>query len=214
MFVLYFLARRQWRAAMTSVASFFVVTGIGVLCASRDSHEYWTKMVFDTGRIGPLVFAGNQSLNGFLYRARLTGSAEHNAWLALAAVAGIVGVIAIFRAARAGRQLLALSLTACTTLLVSPVSWSHHWVWAAPIVLTGLLAAYRARNRVALGLFGGGLVIFLASPQWWFPATQNREMHWAWWEQAIGSAYVWAALGALVAVALGYAPSLLPADPQ
>lgn len=214
MFVLYFAARRQWRAAATSVVSFLAVTGLGALCAPHDSHEYWTTMVFDTGRIGPLVFAGNQSLNGFLFRTHLTGNAEHDVWLALAAVVGVVGLVAIFRAARAGRQLLTLSLTACTTLLVSPVSWSHHWVWAAPIVLTGLMAAYRARNRTALALFGGGLTLFLASPQWWFPATQNRELHWAWWEQVIGSAYVWAALGALVAVALGYAPSLLAADPQ
>lgn len=213
-FVLYFAARRQWRAAATSVASFFLVTGVGVACAPHDSHEYWTTMVFDTGRIGPLMFAGNQSLNGFLYRARLTGNAEYDAWLAVAAIVGIIGVIAVFRAARAGRQLLALSLTACTTLLLSPVSWSHHWVWAAPVVLTGLLAAYRARNRAALALFGAGLVIFLASPQWWFPATQSRELHWAWWEQVIGSAYVWSALAALLAVALGYAPRLLPADPQ
>ncbi|HZP50921.1 glycosyltransferase 87 family protein [Actinocrinis sp.] len=213
-FVLYFVARRQWRAAITSIASFFVVTGLGVLCAPQDSHEYWTKMVFDTGRIGPLVFAGNQSLNGFLYRTHLTGNAEHDVWLVVATMVGIVGVVAVFRAARANRQLLALSLTACTTLLLSPVSWSHHWVWAAPIVLTGLLAAYRARNRAALALFGGGLILFLSSPQWWFPGTENREMHWAWWEQAIGSAYVWAALGALIAVAVGYAPSLLPADPQ
>jgi alpha-1,2-mannosyltransferase len=161
-----------------------------------------------------MAFAGNQSLNGILYRARLTGNAEHDAWLAGAALVGIVGLIAIFRAARAGRQLLALSLTACTTLLISPVSWSHHWVWSVPIVLTGLLAAYRAGNRAMLALFGGGLVLFLASPQWWFPGTENREMRWAWWEQVIGSAYVWAALGALVVVALGHAPRLLPADPQ
>ena len=213
-FVLYFVARRQWRAASTAVASFLVFTGLGALCAPHDSHEYWTKMVFDTGRIGPMAFAGNQSLNGILYRARLTGNAEHDAWLAGAAVVGIVGLIAIFRAARAGRQLLALSLTACTTLLISPVSWSHHWVWSVPIVLTGLLAAYRAGNRAMLALFGGGLVLFLASPQWWFPGTENREMRWAWWEQVIGSAYVWAALGALVVVALGHAPRLLPADPQ
>jgi alpha-1,2-mannosyltransferase len=213
-FVLYFVARRQWRAASTAVASFLVFTGLGALCAPHDSHEYWTKMVFDTGRIGPMAFAGNQSLNGILYRARLTGNAEHDAWLAGAALVGIVGLIAIFRAARAGRQLLALSLTACTTLLISPVSWSHHWVWSVPIVLTGLLAAYRAGNRAMLALFGGGLVLFLASPQWWFPGTENREMRWAWWEQVIGSAYVWAALGALVVVALGHAPRLLPADPQ
>ncbi|MGH3415086.1 MAG: glycosyltransferase 87 family protein [Actinocrinis sp.] len=210
-FVVYFVARRQWRAAITSLVSFFVVSGIGALVAPHDSTRYWTKMVFDTGRIGPLVFAGNQSINGFLYRTRLTGTAEHDAWLAVGFVVGVIGLIAIFRAARAGRQILTLSLTACTSLLVSPVSWSHHWVWAAPIVLTGVLAAHRSHNRKSLALFYGGLVLFISSPQWWFPGTNNREMRWAWWEQLIGSAYVWAALAVLIAMALGYAPDLLPA---
>jgi len=213
-FVLYFLARRQWRAAATSAASFLAVTGLGALLAPHDSYEYWTKMVFDTGRIGPLVFAGNQSLNGFLLRTRMTGQAEHDAWLAFAAVAAVVGTIAVVRAARAQRPLLTLGLTACTTLLISPVSWSHHWVWAAPIMLTAVVASYRARNRRALAFSCAGLALFLASPQWWFPTTENRELHWAWWEQLIGSAYVWAALGVLVAAALGYAPTLSPPDGQ
>ncbi|HEV2346330.1 MAG TPA: glycosyltransferase family 87 protein, partial [Actinocrinis sp.] len=47
-FVLYFLARRQWRAAATTVVSFFAVTGIGALSAPHDSVSYWTKMVFQT----------------------------------------------------------------------------------------------------------------------------------------------------------------------
>ena len=215
-FVLYFVARRQWRAAATTALSFVVVTGIGALLAPQDSVRYWTKMVFDTGRIGPLAFAGNQSLNGVLYRAHLTGSAEQAAWFAAALAVGAIALVAVSRAARAGRPLLALGLTACTELLVSPVSWSHHWVWAAPILLTALLAAYRARerNRRALALSAAGLALFLASPQWWFPGTQGRELHWGWWEQVLGSAYVWAALGVLIASALGYAPNLLPADSQ
>jgi alpha-1,2-mannosyltransferase len=213
-FVLYFVARRQWRAAATTALSFVAVTGIGALLAPHDSARYWTKMVFDTGRIGPLAFAGNQSLNGVLYRTHLTGSAEQAAWLAAAVLIGVVGLIAVSRAARANRPLLALSLTACTALLVSPVSWSHHWVWAAPILLTAVLAAYRARNRRALALSAAGLALFLASPQWWFPDTAGRELHWGWWEQLIGSAYVWVALGVLVVSALGYAPNLLPADSQ
>jgi alpha-1,2-mannosyltransferase len=213
-FVLYFVARRQWRAAATTALSFVAVTGIGALAAPHDSVRYWTKMVFDTGRIGPLAFAGNQSLNGVLYRAHLTGAAEQAAWFAAAVVIGVLGLLAISRVARANRPLLALGLTACTALLVSPVSWSHHWVWAAPFLLTGVLAAYRARNRRAFALAASGLALFLASPQWWFPGTENRELHWGWWEQVLGSTYVWVALGVLVAAALGYAPNLLPADNQ
>jgi alpha-1,2-mannosyltransferase len=213
-FVLYFVGRRQWRAAATTALSFVVVTGIGALLAPHDSVRYWTKMVFDTGRIGPLAFAGNQSFNGVLYRTHLTGSAEQAAWLAAAVAIGVTGLIAVSRAARADRPLLALGLTACTAVLVSPVSWSHHWVWAAPILLTAVLAAYRARNRRALALSAAGLALFLASPQWWFPGTNGRELQWGWWEQVIGSAYVWVAIGVLVASALGYAPSRLPAENQ
>ncbi len=213
-FVLYFLARRQWRAAATAAASFVVVTGVGALLAPHDSASYWTKEVFQTGRIGPLVFAGNQSLNGFLFRTNLNGSVERETWLAAAAAIGVIGVIALFRVARADRPLVTLGLTACITLLVSPVSWSHHWVWCAPILLTAAVASYRARDRRAMILSGAGLVLFASSPQWWFPGTQNRELHWALWEQLIGSAYMWTALGALIVAALGYFPTLAkPAVP-
>lgn len=206
-FVLYFLARRQWRAAATAVASFFAVTGVGALFAPHDSVSYWTKMVFQTERIGPLVFAGNQSINGFLLRTRLTGNVERDVWLAAAALVGAIGVVALFRVARTGdRPLVTLSLNAGLTLLVSPVSWTHHWVWCAPILLTAVLASYRARDRRALRYSCAGLLLFIVSPQWWFPGTENRELHWGLWEQLIGSAYMWAALAALIAAALGYLP--------
>ena len=211
-FVLYFLARRQWRAAATTIVSFFVVTGVGALFAPHDSASYWTKQVFQTGRIGPLVFAGNQSLNGFLLRTRLTGNVENHVWLAVAAVVGIIGVIAIFRVARADRPLLTLGLTACLTLLVSPVSWTHHWVWCAPFLFTAAIASYRTRDRRAFAFSCAGLLLFVVSPQWWFPATENRELGWGLWEQLIGGAYMWTALGLLIAAALGYLPKLIPAE--
>jgi alpha-1,2-mannosyltransferase len=200
-FVLFFLARRQWRESATVAASFVAVTGFGFLVAPHDSVIYWTSKVFDTGRIGPLVFAGNQSVNGVLMRAHLSGSARQDVWLACAALIAVLGLVAIGRAARTGRTVLALALNACTSLLVSPVSWSHHWVWAAPVLLTAVVYGHRIRDRRVLALSYTGLVLFLASPQWWFPHTQNREYGWAWWEQIIGSAYVWIGLGALIYVA-------------
>lgn len=211
-FVLYFLARRQWRAAATALVSFFVVTGVGALFAPHDSASYWTRQVFQTSRIGPLMFAGNQSLNGFLLRTRLAGNTEHDLWLVAAAVVGVIGAIAIFRVGRTDRPLATLSLTACLTLLVSPVSWTHHWVWCAPVLFTAAIASYRARDRRALTLSCAGLLLFVVSPQWWFPATENRELHWGLWEQLIGSTYVWAALAVLIAAALGHAPKIVPGE--
>jgi alpha-1,2-mannosyltransferase len=200
-FVVFFVARRQWRAAATVVVSFFAVTGIGFLAAPHDSKSYWTDMVFNTGRIGPLVFAGNQSMNGVLLRAHLNGSARQDVWLLLAAAIGLLGLAAATRAARAGLALLTLAVTACTALLVSPVSWSHHWVWSAPVLLTAVIHGHRTHDRRTLVWSYAGLVLFLASPQWWFPHTQNREYGWGWWEQIIGSTYVWIALAALIYIA-------------
>jgi alpha-1,2-mannosyltransferase len=200
-FLLYFVARRDRRGAAATVASFLAVTGIGFLVAWRDSIKYWTDMVFDTGRIGPLEFSGNQSITGVFYRAHLTGSAERDLWLASAALVGLLALAAVTRAVRAGRTLLAVALTACTEELVSPVSWSHHWVWAAPVLLTAVLSMYRAGNRRMLAWSCAGVALFVAAPQFWFPHTNGKELRWAWWEQVIGSAYVWVAIAALVVVA-------------
>jgi alpha-1,2-mannosyltransferase len=200
-FIIFFIARRQWRAAATTALSFVVVTGIGCAVALHDSVSYWTKMVFDTGRIGPLAFAGNQSVNGVLLRAHLTGSARQDVWLATSAAVGILALVAVTRAARAGLTLLALALTACAALLVSPVSWSHHWVWAAPVLLTAVVSGYRSGDRRMLAWSCAGLALFFSSPQWWFPNTHNRESGWGLWEQIIGSSYVAIALMALIYVA-------------
>lgn len=201
-YVVFFLARRDWRAALTSAASFAAMAALGFIVAPHDSVSYWGTDVFNTGRIGPLDFAGNQSLNGVLLRTRLTGSVEHDVWLAAAAATGLLALFAIYRAARTGRTLLALTLTACLEELCSPVSWSHHWVWAAPVLLTAAVAAWRARR---FGLFAWacvGIALFVSGPEFWFPHTQDRELNWGLWENVVGSAYVWVALGALVWYAL------------
>ena len=200
-FLLYFVTRRDWRGALTTATSFLAFTGIGFLAAGRDSVKYWTDMVFDTGRIGPLEFSGNQSITGVFYRAHLTGSAEKDLWLASAAVVGLLALAAIGRASREGHSLLAVALTACTEELVSPVSWSHHWVWAAPVLLTAVVYAVRSGRRRLLVWSCAGIALFVSAPQFWFPHTNGRELHWAWWEQVIGSAYVWVAVAAIAVTA-------------
>jgi hypothetical protein len=76
------------------------------------------------------------------------------------------------------------------TLLISPISWSHHWVWCVPAVLTLAALSRRYPARLPLVLAVCGLLVFGAAPQWWFPASAGRELRWAPWQQLVGSSYV------------------------
>jgi alpha-1,2-mannosyltransferase len=121
-------------------------------------------------------------------------------WLAASAIVAATAFLAIRRAARDNETVTAVGLTACAELLISPVSWSHHWVWVAPLLVCALLEGWRRRRTTGPRyLIVAALVtaVFLAAPQIWFPHSDNRELGWGWWEQIIGSSYVWVALVAL-----------------
>ncbi|WP_143263177.1 glycosyltransferase 87 family protein, partial [Amycolatopsis pretoriensis] len=61
-FLLYFLLRRDTRAAVTSAVTFLAATALGFLLAGADSVRYWTGALWDTGRVGEPTYAGDQSL--------------------------------------------------------------------------------------------------------------------------------------------------------
>jgi hypothetical protein len=48
---------------------------------------------------------------------------------------------------KANQVTYALVLNAAAGLLISPISWSHHWVWAAPALLTCLSTTNPNRRR-------------------------------------------------------------------
>jgi alpha-1,2-mannosyltransferase len=200
-FVLYFLLRRDYRAAGTAALSFAAAMAAGFAVAGPDSVRYWTGAVFQVDRIGQPLYAFNQSILGVLARAGLNphGPAGESAWLALSAVVLVVAALGMRRALAAGQDALALSLNALAALLISPISWSHHWVWCVPLLVT-LAAGGRRRARL---LAAAGLVMFAAGPQQWLPHTRNLELRWAPWEQALGSSYVLFAVLVLVLAACG-----------
>ncbi|WP_157436566.1 glycosyltransferase 87 family protein [Actinospica robiniae] len=217
-FLLYFVARKDWKGCLSVLGGFVTIGLIGFALAPHDSWEYWTKTMFQTGRIGPGVFSGNQSLTGVLDRAHLSGSTETATWLVLSALVAALAFIAVRRLARQGRTVTAVAITACTQLLVSPVSWSHHWVWCAPVLLCALVRGRRLWRWGAgskyFWITAAVAAVYLSEPQVWFPHTLNREYGWALWEQAIGSAYVWVGVAAVFLVAFGKnPPPAVPARP-
>lgn len=149
-FVLYFLVRRDWRAAVTSMATFAGLVVVGFLVAPRDSAQYWFHSLLKPDRIGDLSLSTNQSVRGLVRDLGLAASTETLVWAALAA---IVVAVAAFVAWRTRDELVALFAIAAAGLLASPVSWVHHWVWCVPVLLFLALRGRWPAFLVVLAVF-------------------------------------------------------------
>ncbi len=210
-FLLYFLLRRDWKAAGTMVVSAIGAVGLGFLLFPSDSAEYWLRTLADTGRIGPPYFAGNQSLKGLAFRLGVPDSAATLIWLGLAVIAVALAALWMHRLIEAGQSVAALLVNAAAILLVSPVSWSHHWIWVAPALLVAVDAILRRRAgrrpvRLLTATVAALTVLYLIGPQWLLPHSNDRELDWAWWQQIVGSGYVLVTFAVLVVAALTYRP--------
>lgn len=213
-YLLYFLLRKDWKAAGTLVVSAIGAVGLGFLLFPRDSMEYWFRTLADTGRIGPPYFAGNQSIKGMAFRLGVSDSAATLIWITLSLVAIALAAVWMQRLIEAGATVAALLVNAAAVLLVSPVSWSHHWVWVAPALVVGADAMVRVREgrartrrgRLFVATVVGFTVLFLIGPHWLLPHSKDRELDWDWWQQIIGSSYVLATFTVFVVAVATYRP--------
>jgi alpha-1,2-mannosyltransferase len=197
-FVLYFLVKRDWKAAATSFASFVGFGLVGFLFDPTDSREYWFSTVFDPSRIGGLAYMNNQSLRGLLHRLHPLPAIETLLW----AVLTIMVLALAWRAARrAGNDVIALTAIGVAGLLASPVSWSHHWVWAALAFLALGWQLWRTRAWGWAPVLLGAFVVFVLAPFKWMPSSADREMTWTLWQHVPGDAYVWLGIAMLTALA-------------
>lgn len=191
-FLVYFLLRRDLRTLLTAAVSVVVYTLVGFAFAWQDSWEYWTQTVSDTDRIGAATLNTNQNIAGALARLGMGDDARFAAWVAASFAVLALTVWAGRRALRAGEPLLALICVAMFGLVVSPVSWSHHWVWSLPTVLITAVLAYRHRH-LPLGLVSAaGLALMVWSPITLMP--KHHETAAPLWRQLAGGSYVWWAL--------------------
>jgi alpha-1,2-mannosyltransferase len=98
--------------------------------------------------VGGCCIPANQSLRGAILR--LDPSFGSGRVLAIALVTGIVGVALAVLASRRGDEAMGFSRCAITGLLVSPVSWTHHWTLAVPAVLLVGSRVVHRRSKVGM----------------------------------------------------------------
>ncbi|QBJ90318.1 DUF2029 domain-containing protein [Streptomyces seoulensis] len=148
--LLWFTGRR--RAALGTAATFAGGTLLAWAAMPGDSFTYWVHHMAGVGLGGSADALGNQSLHGALLRAGLSGPPEIALFLLLAAA---VAVLALRRAvgyARDGQLLLAVAVTGCAAVAVSPTTWQHQllWVLFAVVGRAGRRAADRTVWPVAV----------------------------------------------------------------
>ena len=134
----------QRRSAVTAAGTFAAATALGVAVLPADSWRYWTTEIRDVSRLGHITAVGNQSLNGALLRLGLTAPARS---VIVFLVGGAVAAVAVWRAARLARggdRLAALIVTGAASVVLSPVSWTHHETWLVLAVLLPVRRDIRA----------------------------------------------------------------------
>ncbi|MFB7510613.1 bifunctional glycosyltransferase 87/phosphatase PAP2 family protein, partial [Streptomyces broussonetiae] len=125
--LLWFTGRR--RAALTTAGAFAGWTALAWAALPHDSYEYWVHHMAGVGLGGKADALGNQSLHGALLRLGLTGPLEIAAFLVLGAAVAALAMRRAVHYAADGQLLLAVAITGCAVVAVSPTAWQYQLLW-------------------------------------------------------------------------------------
>lgn len=150
--LLWFTGRR--RAALCTGTTFAASTVLAAVAMPHDSYIYWVHHMAGVGLGGRADDLGNQSLHGALLRFGLTGPLEIALFLLLGAAVAVLALRRAVRYAHDGQLLLAVAITGCAAIVVSPTAWQHQllWVLLAVVGQVGRRAADRYVWPVAIVL--------------------------------------------------------------
>ncbi|PAZ13160.1 hypothetical protein CLM62_26350 [Streptomyces sp. SA15] len=125
--LLWFTGRRK--ASVATGITFAGCTALAWVAMAHDSYTYWVHHMAGVGLGGPADDLANQSLHGALLRLGLSGPLEITLFLLLGATVAVLGVRRAVRYAGDGQLLLAVAITGCAAIAVSPTTWQHQLLW-------------------------------------------------------------------------------------
>ena len=155
----------------------------------------------DVSRLGTNVAwrGDNQSLSAAFIRLTHNANVPGVLLVAISALAMLMGVVVAKRQLDAQRPFDAVVALGLGSLLASPVSWTHHWVWVVPLLL---VTVSRRWWVTSLGLG----VVFLAGPMWLVPMYDLREVSQNWWQGTLSASYVLIGIGMLIRLFIARPP--------
>lgn len=223
--LLYFLLRRDVRAILVAGVSALLATALGAVVRWDATREFFTSVLLDMGSSSEFgvntVYQSNSSLKGMIMRWFTSPEAldAHSTlvnvlWLGLSLLTVVLGGWLMLALMRRDMLVDAALVNAVIMLLISPVSWSHHWIW-----LTLLLPVLAWRCLTVLGgpvvlgalVFTWAALVLTQPPKWWYgdavPVHYFNAV-----DTFLVSDFVWLAAGVLLAwaVALRKVPVATP----
>lgn len=163
-FVPYLLLVGRRADALRAAGTFVAANAVTALVLPAATARFWGSALLAGDDATSNAYVGNQSLNGIVHRFLGPAPWVFGVVVVLALAAGIGAAAVVRRLASAGRPFAALVVTALYGTGVSPIAWTHHWVWVLPALL---VVAHSAPRR---GLAVGTLVaVFATCPVGWLP---------------------------------------------
>ncbi|WP_082949340.1 mannosyltransferase [Mycolicibacterium celeriflavum] len=195
---LYFVGARRWGAAAFSAVVFFATVGVSALVVGDQTRYYFTELLGDADRVGPIGTSFNQSWRGGVSRILGHDAGYGPAVLCGIAVTAVLAVLAWRAIGGASDRLGAIVVVQLFGLLLSPISWTHHWVWLIPLMIWLLHGPLRDRlgarvlgwGWLALTVIGVPWLLSFAQPTIW---VVSRPWYLAW----AGLIYIVATLATL-----------------
>jgi alpha-1,2-mannosyltransferase len=167
-FIVYLVLTRRIRFAATALATFVAAFGVSAAVDFSATRDYWTRYLLDPHRVGRLENAVNQTIRGFLVRADHTRDTRPTELIVVLVVL-VLGMACAVLAQRFLGDGWGVPACAITGLLVSPISWSHHWVWCVPVVV---LIWFEARRWIV-----PTVAVFWSFAVWAVPHENSAELH-------------------------------------
>ncbi|UUO02917.1 mannosyltransferase [Mycolicibacterium novocastrense] len=172
---LYFLGARRWATVVFSAVVFLASVGISALIVGDETRRYFTELLGDANRVGPVGTSFNQSWRGGVSRILGHDAGYGPAVVAGIAVTAVLAVLAWRAIGGASDRLGAIVVVQLFGLLLSPISWTHHWVWLIPLMIWLLHGPLRARRGaqilgwgwLSLTLIGVPWLLSFAQPTIW-----------------------------------------------
>ncbi|QEM47767.1 mannosyltransferase [Mycolicibacterium grossiae] len=200
---LYFVGARRWGTALWSAVVFFATIGVSLLVLGDQARFYFTDLLGDADRVGPVGTSFNQSWRGGISRILGHDAGFGPAVVIAVAATAVLAFLAWRAVGGAADRLGALVIVQLFGLLLSPISWTHHWVWLIPLMLWLLHGP--VRNRPGARIVGGGwLALTLIGVPWLLSFAQPTiwEISRPWYLAWAGLVYVVATLATLAWIVL------------